>query len=59
MSKVINGYKFDETQSHKSVGATWWEADNANTNYFLQCFDAPKRPSDRVSEAVRKQKNEA
>lgn len=59
MSKVINGYKFDETQSHKSGGATWWEADKGNTKYFLKCFDAPKRPSDRVSEAVRKQKNEA
>ena len=59
MSKVINGYKFDETQSHKAGSATWWEAEKGNAKYFLKCFDAPKRPSDRVSEVVRKQKNDA
>jgi len=57
MIKNINGYSFDEATKGKSGGAVFWHAKKGGSEYFLKCFDAPKRPSDRVSEAVRKQKN--
>ena len=56
MIKNINGYSFDEADKHKSSGAVWWHAKKGGSEYFLKRFDGPKRPSPRVSEAVRKQK---
>ena len=57
MSKSINGYIFDESAIHETGSAQYWQARKGTTDYFFKRFKDPKRPSDRVSEAVRKQKN--
>ena len=59
MSKSINGYIIEEDLKTKTSSSVFWQAEKGRTKYFLKRFDNPKRPSDRVSEAVRKQKNEA
>ena len=58
MTKNINGYVFDDTTGKKTSSSTFWQAEKGREKYFIKCFDNPKRPSDRVSPAVRKQKNE-
>ena len=58
MMKTINGYTFDETARRDTSSAYFWKARKNNDEFFFKQFKDPKRPSDRVSEAVRKQKNE-
>lgn len=59
MIKNINGYIFDEEKITSTGCAHYWKAKKGSDEYFLKRFKDPKRPSDRVSEAVRKMKNDA
>lgn len=56
--KVINGYKIDETKQQGRVGRDWWEAEKYGSKFYLERLDCLKRPSDRVSDEVKKRKNE-
>lgn len=57
MSKNINGYIFNEEAIHDTSSAHFWQAKKGSSTFFFKRFKDPRRPSDRVSEAVRKQKN--
>lgn len=57
MAKTINGYTFDEAAKFNTSSACFWKAKKGHDEFFFKQFNDPKRPSDRVSEAVRAQKN--
>ena len=45
------------SDKESTSSAVFWKAKKDGTTYFLKCFNNPKRPSERVSEAVKTQKN--
>ena len=57
MSKNINGYIFNEEAIYDTSSAHYWQAKKGSSTFFFKRFKDPRRPSERVSEAVRKQKN--
>ena len=55
----INGYVFDEYDRHPGEAAYWAKAKKGENYYYLREFKEPKRPTPRVSEAVRARKTKA